>query len=131
MSVVENHAVHSAVRNACRDRIKDIVIRGGVNIFPAEVENAYQEHEGVAESCLVGYPDPELGERTCLCVVEKEGSNISTSALRDYAKGRLEKCKIPDVVMKMEELPRLTSGKTDKAVLRDIVAKALVGGGRR
>ena len=111
-------------------RIKDIVIRGGVNIFPAEVENAYQEHEGIAESCLVGYPDPELGERTCLCVVEKEGSSASASALRDYAKGRLEKCKIPDVVMKMESLPRLVSGKTDKAALRETVTKALVKNGQ-
>ena len=108
-------------------RIKDIVIRGGVNIFPAEVENAYQEHEGIAESCLVGYPDPELGERTCLCVVAKEGADDSAAELRQYAKGRLEKCKIPDVVMRVEELPRLTSGKTDKAALREIVAKALAG----
>ena len=106
-------------------RIKDIVIRGGVNIFPAEVENAYQDHEGIAESCLVGYPDPELGERTCLCVVAKEGADDSAAALREYARGRLEKCKIPDVVMKMDELPRLANGKTDKVVLRDIVAKAL------
>jgi len=109
-------------------RIKDIVIRGGVNIFPAEVENVYQEHEGVAESCLVGYPDPELGERTCLCVVEKEGADNPAALLRDYARGRLEKCKIPDVVMKMDELPRLTNGKTDKRALREIVTKALCVG---
>ena len=111
-------------------RIKDIVIRGGVNIFPAEVENAYQEHEGIAESCLVGYPDPELGERTCLCVIEKEGAAESTSALREYAKGRLEKCKIPDVVMKVDSLPRLASGKTDKAALREFVAKSLAKSSR-
>ena len=111
-------------------RIKDIVIRGGVNIFPAEVENAYQEHGGIAESCLVGYPDPELGERTCLCVLEKEGADNSSASLRDYARGRLEKCKIPDVVMKVEALPRLVSGKTDKAALRETVAQALVDGGR-
>ena len=111
-------------------RIKDIVIRGGVNIFPAEVENAYQEHEGIAESCLVGYPDPELGERTCLCVIEKEGAAESTSALREYAKGRLEKCKIPDVVMKVDCLPRLASGKTDKAALREFVAKSLAKSSR-
>lgn len=111
-------------------RIKDIVIRGGVNIFPAEVENAYQEHEGIAESCLVGYPDPELGERTCLCVVEKTGADNSAASLRDYAKGRLEKCKIPDVVMKMDELPRLTSGKTDKAKLRETVKNLLANSGR-
>lgn len=111
-------------------RIKDIIIRGGVNIFPAEVESFYQQHEGIAESCLVGYDDPELGERTCLCVVEKEGFDESAAALRNYAKGRLEKCKIPDVIMRMDELPRLTSGKTNKAELRDVVAKVLAGGGR-
>lgn len=111
-------------------RIKDIVIRGGVNIFPAEVENVYQQHEGVAESCMVGYPDPELGERTCLCVVEKEGHDESVVALRDYAKGRLEKCKIPDVVMKVDQLPRLTSGKTDKAALRKYVEQSIASSGR-
>ena len=111
-------------------RIKDIVIRGGVNIFPAEVENFYQEHDDIAESCLVGYPDPELGERTCLCVVEKEGANNAAAALRGYAMGRLEKCKIPDVVLKMDELPRLANGKTDKTALRDAVAKTLAGSGR-
>ncbi|HAM15275.1 MAG TPA: AMP-binding protein, partial [Eggerthellaceae bacterium] len=111
-------------------RIKDIVIRGGVNIFPAEVENAYQQHEGVAESCLVGYPDPELGERTCLCVVEKDGCDASASDLRAWAKGRLEKCKIPDVVMKMDRLPRLASDKTDKAALRRTVLEAMKQSGR-
>ena len=110
-------------------RIKDIVIRGGVNIFPAEIENFYQEHGDIAESCLVGYPDPELGERTCLCVVEKEGANNAAAALRGYAMGRLEKCKIPDVVLKMDELPRLANGKTDKNALRDAVAKTLAGSG--
>ena len=106
-------------------RIKDMVIRGGVNVFPAEIENVYQEHEGISESCLVGYPDPELGERTCLCVVEREGFDDSAANLRMYAKGRLEKCKIPDVVMKMDGFPQLASGKTDKPALRELVKKAL------
>ena len=112
-------------------RIKDIVIRGGVNIFPAEVENAYQAHGGVAESCLVGYPDPELGERTCLCVVGRDGAQNTAAGLRDFAKGRLEKCKIPDVVLLMDELPRLANGKTDKARLRADVAEALRDASRR
>jgi len=109
-------------------RIKDMVIRGGVNIFPAEVENVYQEHEGISESCLVGYPDPELGERTCLCVVEREGFDDSAASLRMYAQGRLEKPKIPDVVMKMESFPQLASGKIDKAALRAYVEQVLVEG---
>ncbi len=110
-------------------RIKDMVIRGGVNIFPAEVENVYQGHEGIAASCLVGYPDPELGERTCLCVIEREGFDDSAANLRMYAQGRLEKCKVPDVVMKMSSFPQLVSGKTDKVALRAYVEEALEAGG--
>ncbi len=106
-------------------RIKDIIIRGGVNIFPVEIENAYQQHEGISESCLVGYPDPDLGERTCLCVIEAEGHDEPASSLRAFAIGRLEKWKVPDVVMKMESLPRLASGKTDKKALQAFVIEAL------
>ncbi len=106
-------------------RIKDVVIRGGVNIYPLEIENFYQDHEAIAESCLVGYPDPELGERTCLCVVLKDGYDDAAASLRDYARGRLEKCKIPDVIMRMDALPRLTNGKTDKITLREQVKERL------
>jgi fatty-acyl-CoA synthase len=99
-------------------RIKDIIIRGGINIFPAEVENVYQANEAVAASCLVGYPDPELGERSCLCVVLRPGYDVSAYDLRSYAKDKVEKCKIPDVVLKMDDLPRLPNGKIDKKTLK-------------
>lgn len=98
-------------------RVKDMIIRGGINIYPAEVENTYQDHPQIAECCLVGYPDPDLGERTCLCAIMNEGADLSTFALREYAKGRIEKCKIPDLVMKMDEFPRLGNGKIDKKAL--------------
>ena len=94
-----------------------MIIRGGINIYPAEVENTYQDHPQIAECCLVGYPDPDLGERTCLCAIMNEGADLSTFALREYAKGRIEKCKIPDLVMKMDEFPRLGNGKIDKKAL--------------
>ena len=99
-------------------RVKDMIIRGGFNIYPAEVENTYQDHPQVAECCLVGYPDPDLGERTCLCVIMNDGAEPSAFALREYAKGRIEKCKIPDLVMKMDEFPRLGNGKIDKKELQ-------------
>ena len=99
-------------------RVKDMIIRGGINIYPAEVENTYQDHPQVAECCLVGYPDPDLGERTCLCVIMNEGADLSMFAMREYAKGRIEKCKIPDLVMKMDEFPRLGNGKIDKKELQ-------------
>lgn len=106
-------------------RIKDIIIRGGINIFPAEVENAYQDNEAVSVSCLVGYPDPELGERSCLCVVLEPGHDASAHELRSYAKGKVEKCKIPDVVLKMDDLPRLGNGKIDKKTLKKLVPELL------
>lgn len=106
-------------------RIKDLVIRGGINIFPAEIENAYQPYPNISECCLVGYPDPELGERTCLCVVLKNPDADSSYDLRQYAKGRIEKCKIPDTVLKMAELPHLPNGKLNKNQLREDVKKIL------
>lgn len=106
-------------------RVKDMIIRGGINIYPAEVENTYQDHPQIAECCLVGYPDPDLGERTCLCAIMNEGADASSFELREYAKGLIEKCKIPDVVMKMREFPRLGNGKIDKKELSGQVRAAL------
>ncbi len=102
-------------------RIKDIVIRGGINIFPAEIESAYQTHPSIDECYLVGYPDPELGERTCLCVILKGSDKVSARDLRLFSQGRVEKCKMPDTVLKMDDLPRLPSGKIDRNALRDVV----------
>ena len=115
-------------------RVKDMIIRGGINIYPAEVENTYQDHPQVAECCLVGYPDPDLGERTCLCVIMNEDADLSMFAMREYAKGRIEKCKIPDLVMRMDEFPRLGNGRIDKKALQAHVKGILcpcVGGGCR
>ena len=106
-------------------RIKDIVIRGGINIFPAEVEALYESCPGVVESCLVGYSDLELGERTCLCVIMAEGDTQTSLDLRRFAVGRTEKCRIPDTVMKMAEFPRLANGKIDKNELRSHVKRVL------
>lgn len=106
-------------------RIKDIVIRGGINIFPLEVEKAYEGCAAVQECCLVGYPDSDLGERTCLCVITREGYSDSSEDLRRHAKGRLEKCKYPGIVLKMDDFPRLSNGKTDKVALRSVVRDAL------
>lgn len=114
-----------AGRLSITGRIKDMIIRGGINIFPAEVENVYQNNPAISTTCLVGYPDPELGERTCLCVVLNDGYDPSSYELRSYAKGKVEKCKIPDVVLKMDDLPRLGNGKIDKKSLKDQVPKLL------
>lgn len=100
-------------------RIKDMVIRGGVNIFPAEIETVYEENDQIESCCVVGCPDDDLGERTCLCVILKPGVEATSRDLRAWSKGRIEKCKIPDYVIKMEAFPLLGNGKIDKRKLTE------------
>ncbi len=111
-------------------RIKDVIIRGGVNIFPLEIESLYQEHDDVGSCCVVGYADAELGERTCACVIMKQGHDASTRDLRMYARGRIEKCKVPDLVVKMEAFPYLGNGKIDKKALKKQVEDMLASAAR-
>lgn len=107
-------------------RIKDIIIRGGINIFPAEVERVYEGNPDVSECCLCGYPDSELGERTALAVTLRNASSAVTSLdLRSFAKGRIEKAKIPDIVIKVKDFPHLASGKIDKKQLKRQVLEEL------
>ena len=104
-----------------------MIIRGGINIFPAEIEAAYEQNEDISSCCVVGCPDEDLGERTCLCVIMKPGDQTSARDLRLWSKGRIEKCKMPDYVLKMKEFPLLGNGKIDKRALRQQVRACLRG----
>jgi fatty-acyl-CoA synthase len=99
-------------------RLKDMIIRGGINIFPSEIEAAYESSPDVQACYAVGYDDEDLGERTCLCVMMTQGSSVSARDLRAYAKGRVDKCKVPDLVLKMDTFPYLSNGKIDRVSLR-------------
>lgn len=111
---------------AVEGRLKDMVIRGGINIFPAEIESAYEQNPDVLNCCVVGCPDEELGERTCLCVILKPNVRSTARELRMWAKGRIEKHKLPDYVIKMDAFPLLGNSKIDKQELKRRVA-ALIG----
>lgn len=103
-------------------RIKDMIIRGGINIFPHEVEVVYKRLPGLREVCLMGYASGDLGERTCLAVSLAPGAEEpSEDALRRFGRDHLEKDKVPDKVLILPELPHLHSGKLDKVSLREIV----------
>ena len=110
-------------------RLKDIIIRGGLNIDPQEVESEYIRLTGVMEACLVGYPDDELGERSCLFVTptQEEGRvTLDTNGLRAYAYSRVEKHKVPDKVVVIDEMPRLkASSKIDKRALEKMASDLL------
>jgi acyl-CoA synthetase (AMP-forming)/AMP-acid ligase II len=101
------------------DRIKSMIISGGENIFPAEIERLLGRHEGISEVVVVGAPDPEWGEVVKAVVVRAVGSHVTESDVSSYVEQHLASYKKPRVVEFRDELPMTPTGKVDR--------KALVG----
>lgn len=102
-------------------RSKDLIISGGLNVYPKEVEEMIDELPGVLESALIGLPDPDLGERvTAVVVLQKNepGETLTEAAIIKSLKGNLAGFKIPKQVFFVSGLPRNTMGKVQKNVLR-------------
>ncbi len=101
-------------------RSKDLIITGGYNVYPKEVELAIDELPAVAESAVVGVPHPDFGEAVTAVVVPRPGATAPTEAeVIAWLKSRLANFKVPKRVFLVEELPRNTMGKVQKNVLRD------------
>jgi malonyl-CoA/methylmalonyl-CoA synthetase len=100
-------------------RSKDLIISGGYNVYPAEVEGFINEMPGVAESAVVGVPHPDFGEVGVALVVPKPGASLDDATVLQALKGRIANFKVPKRVFVMQELPRNTMGKVQKNVLRD------------
>ncbi len=101
------------------DRKKDMVISGGVNIYPAEIECALSEHPLVADSAVIGIPDDEYGEKVAAFVLPVEGKVLSEDDLKLFLKKKLANFKVPRMFVFVSELPRDDSGKLLKRKLRD------------
>ena len=101
-------------------RAKDMIIRGGQNIYPAEIEGLLNEHPGVAAAAVVGYPDREMGERACACVILKEGQSLTFEQMVDFLKGKgMAMYKLPERLEVVEAFPTVgDSGKIDKKALK-------------
>ncbi|MGQ0823890.1 MAG: class I adenylate-forming enzyme family protein [Actinomycetota bacterium] len=99
------------------DRAKDLVITGGVNVSPSEVERALAAHPGIRDVCVVGVADDEWGERVVAFVVP-EGSPPSLDELRAFARDHLSAAKLPREVRTVTEIPRSASGKPMRRILR-------------
>jgi acyl-CoA synthetase (AMP-forming)/AMP-acid ligase II len=99
------------------DRKKSMIISGGENIFPAEVERALGNHPGVAEVVVVGAPDPIWGEVVKAVVVRRPGSTIDASAITSYVEEQLGSYKNPRIVEFVDELPVTPTGKVDRRAL--------------
>ena len=100
-------------------RSKDLIISGGYNVYPAEIEGYANELAGVDESAVVGVPHPDFGEVGVLVVIPKPGAKLEPASLVDALKGRLAHFKIPKRCFVAQELPRNTMGKVQKNVLRE------------
>jgi fatty-acyl-CoA synthase len=106
-------------------RIKDMVIRGGENLFPAEIENVLIRHPKVADVQVLGVPDAFFGEELLAVVIHKAGEQLTEQELRDYCKGQISHQKIPRYFQFVENFPMTASGKVQKFVLREQAIKAL------
>jgi fatty-acyl-CoA synthase len=102
------------------DRIKDVIISGGENIYPAEVENALLADPDILECAVIGVPHDRWGETGRAIVVPREGSGLTADRLLDSLAGRIAKYKLPTSVVFATEIPRNATGKILKARLRDL-----------
>jgi long-chain acyl-CoA synthetase len=103
------------------DRKKDLIIRGGYNVYPREIEEVLYEHPAVAEAAVIGLPHPALGEEVCAAVALKPGAAVTAEELRDYVKAQVAAYKYPRHVWLVDALPK---GATGKIVKREIVPPA-------
>ncbi len=100
-------------------RSKDLIISGGYNVYPAEIEGYINDMQGVAESALVGVPHPDFGEVGVAVVTAKPGATLQPQAIIAALKAKLANFKIPKKCYVVAELPRNTMGKVQKNLLRE------------
>jgi long-chain acyl-CoA synthetase len=103
------------------DRVKDLIIRGGYNVYPREIEEVLYEHPGVAEAAVIGVPHEELGEEVRAVLVLKDGESATEGEIISFMKERVAAYKYPRSVVFMDDLPKTATGKILK---RELVPKA-------
>lgn len=100
------------------DRLKDMIISGGENIYPAEVETLIADLEGITGVAVIGIPDEQWGEVPWAVITTTDAASVTTESIRAALDGRLARYKLPRTVVIVDELPRTASGKVRKADLR-------------
>jgi fatty-acyl-CoA synthase len=107
------------------DRVKDMYISGGENVYPAEIEGLLYELDQVVEVAVIGVKDDRWGETGCVCAGVKEGESLSLADVLAHLDSRMAKFKLPSHLHTLAELPRGGTGKVLKFELRKSVPKAL------
>jgi len=105
-----------------QDRKKDMVIIGGYNVYPREIDEVLFSHPDISEAAAVGVADEYRGEVLIACVSLRDGSNLTAEDLLDFCRQELAKYKVPTRIDILDEVPKTTVGKIDKSAVRDLLA---------
>lgn len=100
------------------DRLKDMVLRGGENIYPKEIENFLHTHPSILEVHIVGVPDKRMGEELCAWIKLKDGCHLTEEEVKDFCKKKISHFKIPRYIMFVDDFPKTVSGKIQKFKMR-------------
>lgn len=106
-------------------RKKDLIIRGGYNIYPREIEEFFYQLDDVLEVAIVGLPDTVLGEISCAAVTVKENSALTEESLKNFIQDKVADYKVPDIIVIVKELPMTASGKISKVKLQEVLKEKL------
>lgn len=106
-------------------RVKDMIIRGGENIYPREIEEYLIRHPKVSDVQVFGIPDKKFGEEVCAWAIAKPGMDLNEDELRDALEGQIAHFKIPRHFRIVDELPMTITGKPQKFVMRDKMLEML------
>jgi fatty-acyl-CoA synthase len=124
------HSGDLAVMNAdgyvaITGRMKDMIIRGGENIYPREIEEFLHTHEKVSEAQVIGVPDPKYGEEVCAWIRLRDGVTATEQEFRDFCRGQIATYKIPRYIRFTREFPMTVSGKVQKYKMRETMVAEL------
>ncbi len=106
-------------------RRKAMIIRGGYNVFPREIEDILRTHPGVDDACAIGVPNEVLGEMVCACVIPVEGAIVTGDELKDFCREHVADYKVPDCVRFFDAFPMTGSGKVKRQELAQVVGLEL------
>ena len=106
-------------------RIKDLIIRGGENISPREIEEFLYGHPDIIDVQVVGVPDEKFGEEVCAFIQARDGASVDTDVVREFCQGKIAHYKVPRYVLSIEDFPMTVTGRIQKYLLRDAAVEQL------
>jgi fatty-acyl-CoA synthase len=106
-------------------RIKDMVIRGGENIYPREIEEFLYRHPAISDVQVIGVPDVKYGEELCAWIILKSGEQLDENAVRDFCRGQIAHYKVPRYIKFVDSFPTTVTGKVQKFVMRQAMMNDL------